>query len=591
VEFVLLKNIISQQNFNKNSNKIKGTKIMLEQIFSADRLDKISGKELKQSKKDTGSQNAEDFEQLLAQEQKNQKSEKLDHKGILNNLASMFEDDKEFFKETFNFLNASGELESESGDTELANLKTPQSSSSLVSETVTFAGLNFGGNLKVSDLDDSKLKILIHQAKEVLKEELMKHSFSESDLKNRSLRDLSSLAGRYGLNLKDVKISGSGGQSELTENLASNSVSNRVTQSQSSSSGSTQNLMNLRNGFEVRTPAQFLQSVNSAENSGINMAKNNSKEVDLNTLLAQTNVTKNKETETKTINLSSLLNETEVDTSKLSSEAQKIDKAIKFDAVANAKMGTNSVLTTVEENQIDSSQAITNAKRDEMVNNISKKLGMSAELLKSVFSDQELKEMNMELNPNNLTLNSLNTAVTELSVANSENISTSSNSATVAVNEDLGVTKADISANKVELEQKIELSKQSMKYLSDDIKRAIEDYRPPFQKLTLNLNPKNLGEIDVTLVQRGNNMHINLSGNATAINLLASNSTELKNSLIDAGLDNPNMNFSDNSDSSNGSKNSRREEEIEKMLKNSNEDLETEAEEFSNSLEIVTNYS
>ena len=544
---------------------------MLEQIFSTDRLDKITAKNVKKSQ---GESSGDSFESLLTQQET--KSEKLDHKGILNNLASMFEDDKDFFKETFNFLNSSGELtDSESSDTELLSQST-KSSSSLVSETVSFGGLTFGGNLQASDLDDSKLKMLIHQAKEALKGELMKHSFSEGELQGKSLRDLSGLASKYGLSLKDVKFSSSGGSGSEQVSGTSNELLNS---SKTSSSGSTQNLLSMRGGFELQTPAKLLQSVNSADSTEINMAKNTSKEVDLNSLLANTNVSKT-ETDKKAINLSSLLSATEIDESQLAEETIKAEKGFKLDTVANAKVSSSDILSKVEENQTNTKDTTLNAKKEEMINNVAKKLGMSSDLLKSVFSEQELKELNLELNPVNPSLNNLNTAVVENAV-NSQN------------SEVIGI--ADVKStdstttNKTDLQDKINFSKQTMKYLSDDVKQAIEDYRPPFQKLTINLNPKNLGELDVTLVQRGNNMHINLSGNATAINLLAMNSAELKNSLAEAGLNNSSMNFNNSENDGSQSRNSRQQELIDKMMEENN--FEEDAEDFLTSLEIVTNYS
>lgn len=51
--------------------------------------------------------------------------------------------------------------------------------------------------------------------------------------------------------------------------------------------------------------------------------------------------------------------------------------------------------------------------------------------------------------------------------------------------------------------------KETLQHFSQDLKAAMEQYKAPITKLSITLNPHNLGEVEVTLVQRGNNLHIN----------------------------------------------------------------------------------
>ncbi len=106
------------------------------------------------------------------------------------------------------------------------------------------------------------------------------------------------------------------------------------------------------------------------------------------------------------------------------------------------------------------------------------------------------------------------------------------------------VSKAD------SLEVKLNEAKQMTKYLSSDVKSAIEDYKSPFTRVKVQLNPQNLGEIDLTIVQRGKNLHINLSSNNAAINTLALNANDLKAQLSNNGINNATLNFNNNSQSS-----------------------------------------
>lgn len=87
--------------------------------------------------------------------------------------------------------------------------------------------------------------------------------------------------------------------------------------------------------------------------------------------------------------------------------------------------------------------------------------------------------------------------------------------------------------------------KETLQYFSQDLKEAVDQYKAPITKLSITLNPNNLGEVEVTLIQRGNNLHINFNSNANAMNLFIQNQAEFKNSLVNMGFTGLEMNFSD----------------------------------------------
>ncbi|HEE9565101.1 TPA: flagellar hook-length control protein FliK [Campylobacter coli] len=87
--------------------------------------------------------------------------------------------------------------------------------------------------------------------------------------------------------------------------------------------------------------------------------------------------------------------------------------------------------------------------------------------------------------------------------------------------------------------------KETLQYFSQDLKEAVDQYKAPITKLSITLNPHNLGEVEVTLVQRGNNLHINFNSNTNAMNLFIQNQAEFKNSLVNMGFTGLEMNFSD----------------------------------------------
>ncbi|MDD2652006.1 MAG: flagellar hook-length control protein FliK [Sulfurimonas sp.] len=132
---------------------------------------------------------------------------------------------------------------------------------------------------------------------------------------------------------------------------------------------------------------------------------------------------------------------------------------------------------------------------------------------------------------------------------NGESFASQQNETQSAKSESIATNKAD------SLEVKINEAKQMIKYLSNDVKSAIDDYRSPFTRVKVQLNPQNLGEVDLTVVQRGKNLHVNISSNNTAIQTLSMNINELRVQLNNNGINNATFNFSSGSQSGDASTN------------------------------------
>ncbi|NPA81416.1 MAG: flagellar hook-length control protein FliK [Epsilonproteobacteria bacterium] len=85
---------------------------------------------------------------------------------------------------------------------------------------------------------------------------------------------------------------------------------------------------------------------------------------------------------------------------------------------------------------------------------------------------------------------------------------------------------------------------------------AIESYKPPVTKVQISLNPKNLGEVEVTLIHRGDNLQVSISPqNPQALNLFHQNQTEFRNALANIGFSSVDMNFSDSNQNKNQQQN------------------------------------
>ncbi len=113
---------------------------------------------------------------------------------------------------------------------------------------------------------------------------------------------------------------------------------------------------------------------------------------------------------------------------------------------------------------------------------------------------------------------------------------------------ELDVTKSSQAPKAIDsIDVKAKEAQQSMRHFAGELKEAVQEYKPPFTRLTMKLNPEKLGEVEVTLVQRGNNVHVNIqSNNTTTVAFLAHNATELKAQLAHQGITNATMNFMSN---------------------------------------------
>lgn len=94
------------------------------------------------------------------------------------------------------------------------------------------------------------------------------------------------------------------------------------------------------------------------------------------------------------------------------------------------------------------------------------------------------------------------------------------------------------------LEVKTKEAAQGMRAFAIDLKEAAESYKPPFTRVTMKLNPERLGEVDVTLIQRGSNVHVTIqSNNSASVAFLAHNAQELKAQLAHQGVTGATMSF------------------------------------------------
>jgi len=199
---------------------------------------------------------------------------------------------------------------------------------------------------------------------------------------------------------------------------------------------------------------------------------------------------------------------------------------------------------------------VTRVNEAKVESNIPKR-GMIEDLLQGMKTDKQIKPTTVVASESS----NLDTKVTESSETKTE--------PTINRNELKPQIKTDTIASK-----QLSPSRETFSNFAADFKEKLENYKPPFMRVQLALNPKGLGEVDVTIVNRGNNLHVNISSNTNTMSLFTQNQAEFKNSLVNMGFTNLEMNFSDQREKQE-QKNSKSEKESSDFFEEENLEEET----------------
>jgi DNA polymerase III alpha subunit (gram-positive type) len=119
-------------------------------------------------------------------------------------------------------------------------------------------------------------------------------------------------------------------------------------------------------------------------------------------------------------------------------------------------------------------------------------------------------------------------------------------SVTEGVSESLDIVHAETTRSGESLTQKIVDAKATLRHFAQRLHEQVETYKPPFSRMQLSLDPKELGSVEVTLISRGSNLHIQVHSNPTAIGIMAMQGQELKNQLVSMGFTDVQMQFNMN---------------------------------------------
>lgn len=121
---------------------------------------------------------------------------------------------------------------------------------------------------------------------------------------------------------------------------------------------------------------------------------------------------------------------------------------------------------------------------------------------------------------------------------------------------------------------KIASNREILNQFSQRIREEILNYKPPFTKLSMELNPVELGKLEITITKKGKELVINVNAsNPNALHAFMQNQNDFRATLSNVGFNNVELNFSQGEGRE---KNSQQEEKNQKRNKNSLEETITE---------------
>lgn len=162
---------------------------------------------------------------------------------------------------------------------------------------------------------------------------------------------------------------------------------------------------------------------------------------------------------------------------------------------------------------------------------------------------------------NQIAENRLKSALEELVGAGGKQVSLGKKEESESKETTLGKSEASmgiegrlssLSETKGDLALKSALAKETLKNFTATLKEEVQNYKPPLTKLSVELNPENLGSVELTITQRGQNLLVQVVSNTQAIQLFMNNTAEFRQQLANAGFGDVSMSFSDGSASSGG---------------------------------------
>ncbi|GAA6810957.1 flagellar hook-length control protein FliK [Helicobacter pylori] len=96
-------------------------------------------------------------------------------------------------------------------------------------------------------------------------------------------------------------------------------------------------------------------------------------------------------------------------------------------------------------------------------------------------------------------------------------------------------------------ENKSAAPKETIKYFTQQLKQEIQEYKPPMSRISMDLFPKELGKVEVTIQKVGKNLKVSVISHNNSLQTFLDNQQDLKNSLNALGFEGVDLSFSQDS--------------------------------------------
>ncbi|WRA83166.1 flagellar hook-length control protein FliK [Helicobacter pylori] len=96
-------------------------------------------------------------------------------------------------------------------------------------------------------------------------------------------------------------------------------------------------------------------------------------------------------------------------------------------------------------------------------------------------------------------------------------------------------------------ENKSVTPKETIKHFTQQLKQEIQEYKPPMSKISMDLFPKELGKVEITIQKVGKNLKVSVISHNNSLQTFLDNQQDLKNSLNALGFEGVDLSFSQDS--------------------------------------------
>ncbi|GAA7412675.1 flagellar hook-length control protein FliK [Helicobacter pylori] len=96
-------------------------------------------------------------------------------------------------------------------------------------------------------------------------------------------------------------------------------------------------------------------------------------------------------------------------------------------------------------------------------------------------------------------------------------------------------------------ENKSVTPKETIRHFTQQLKQEIQEYKPPMSKISMDLFPKELGKVEVTIQKVGKNLKVSVISHNNSLQTFLDNQQDLKNSLNTLGFEGVDLSFSQDS--------------------------------------------